>query len=356
MASCHPPVNLCLDSSSIYWTLWLTHSYTCKMRALHCSDADRRAAKGMRMLQPATAADVLVEEREAAEQLKEALADQQAASTRQDSPSTSRPLSARQQLPVISPRSSSLAANVPTAPAGVTAAAAAAGSLPRKGSAPRPLTSPEPQQQAQGVDGSQGQTCSSSGEQIRAGASCKGGYNTPPAGLSASASACGSHRATPEPHADLSMPQLPRGYSVTPKDLGIASSTGVSVSAGQGEPVDPSRQLCAEHSYGSSAKYYLQQQHAMQQRMCTPGVPEVPYQQMPCGMYSPPLRQQQVPLQLPAQWRSPEHVSHSIGAAAPAASRTNVLYAVMALLGELDVSGLSIVQREVQMRLLEHQQ
>jgi hypothetical protein len=33
-----------------------------------------------------------------------------------------------------------------------------------------------------------------------------------------------------------------------------------------------------------------------------------------------------------------------------------VLYAVMALLGELDVSGLNIVQREVQMRLMEQQQ
>jgi hypothetical protein len=152
------------------------------------------------------------------------------------------------------------------------------------------------------------------------------------------------------------MQQLPHGYSATPRDLGVASTTGVSVSAGQGESVDPSRQLCAEHSYGSAAKHFLQQQHAMQQRMCAPGLPEMPYQHMPCGMNSPPLRQQQVPLQLPAQWRSPEHASHSIGAAAPAASRTNVLYAVMALLGELDVSGLSIVQREVQMRLLDLQQ
>jgi hypothetical protein len=57
-------------------------------------------------------------------------------------------------------------------------------------------------------------------------------------------------------------------------------------------------------------------------------------------------QQQQVPLQMP-----PWHVSHS---PVPSASRTNVLYAVMALLGELDASGLSIVQREVQMRLMEH--
>jgi hypothetical protein len=145
-------------------------------------------------------------------------------------------------------------------------------------------------------------------------------------------------------------------------DLGIASTTGINVSAGQGEPVDPPRQLCAEHSYGSAAKHFLQQQqpqqqhHAKQHGPCAPGLPEMPYQHMPCSMHSLPLRQRQVPLQLPAQWRSPEHASHSIGAAAPASSRTNVLYAVMALLGELDVSGLSIVQREVQMRLLEQQQ
>lgn len=338
--ACRPP-HVPEAVSTCYHHLCVLDMFVCA-----CSDADRQAAKGIRMLHPATAEDVLAEEQAAAEQLMQQMqADEQQASTQRGS----RPPSATQRppLPNISPRSSNCAAAVPT---GV---AAAASPIVRRNSACKSAASPEPPQPQQQYMHDPSST-SGSPEQARSGHmnSTKGnisGLSTPPAGQSAP----GSHRGTPEPYADMGahqmQQQVPRGYSVTPRDSGNASCVGVSVAAGQTEAGDMSRQLYAEQSQGSVARQFLQQHQVMQQRAW--GAEQPAHQQSHCMQYSPSPQRQQ-PLQLPAQWpRPPEHVSVSVSA-----SRTNVLYAVMALLGELDVSGLSIVQREVQLRLTEHQQ
>jgi hypothetical protein len=148
-----------------------------------------------------------------------------------------------------------------------------------------------------------------------------------------------------QPQLGVQMHTNPRGYSITPRDLGSsASCAGVPVSlsaaAGvqHGEGVlteSPPRQLYGEHSHGSVAakQFLLQAQHNAIQQRASLGVLE---------------RQQSQSLSYPA----PLLAEHS--AAAAASTRTSVLYAVMALLGELDVSSLHIVQREVQTRLIEH--
>lgn len=297
-----------------------------------CSDADRQAAKGMRLLQPATAADVLAEEREAAEQLLQQVDGQAAAS----SPLGSRPPSATSRAPPLPSgrrRSSNSAATTPTS--------AAAGGLTRRGSAPRPLAAiaPEEPHKPQCAVQHSTQECAA---------------HSPPAAytsLSAPPSATGSCRTTPEPHELANSihrlhPQVglqvhPRGFSTTPRDLGSsASCAGVPVinsfhgggQHGEGTADTPSRQLYGEHSHGSVAakQFLLQAQHQAIQQKAAWG-----------------LERQQL-LSYPA----PLLAEHS----AAASTRTSVLYAVMALLGELDASSLHIVQREVQARLLEHQQ
>jgi hypothetical protein len=164
--------------------------------------------------------------------------------------------------------------------------------------------------------------------------------------------------------------------TVTPRDMGRASSTGLGITPGHQGEADTARQLYGEHSFGSltpsrqlpqhqqqyQPHQHQQQHHYQQQEQCKPwpspvGSEQAGYQHYtPSSPCCPPLRQQQVLV-----WRPPEgapagHYPPGGTVSPPASSRTNVLYAVMALLGELDVSGLSIVQREVQMRLMEQQQ
>lgn len=290
-----------------------------------CSEADRRAARNMRLMQAATAADVLAEEQEALRLLQMQADAAVLDAAQQQQQQSQRRLSS----PTQSPRLKAGSPRLPPVPPAAAPAVVQQKLTPRQGAS----STPEPGQHhhIHGLDASSSASHSKTPVPSRPPVAPASSSSRP---QSAASSPAGSCRASPEPcaHEQQGLHAARGCCSVTPLDLGRASSTGVvSVLASPREA--GAEKLCAESSCGSVSARHAQQQPPWCPTSCSP------------------------PPRLQASSGSCVRLGSAGGGGGvvSSAGRTNVLYAVMALLGELDASGLSIVQREVQTRMMELQ-